>query len=178
MGGWSGLMQPTVASLDVPAEAFCETLSRFPSGLTVVTALSAATGRAHGTTVSAFSSLSLDPPLILVALSRSSDLLPILDDSPRFGVNVLAAGQVQVGFVCGRKGPDKLDEIAWSEDDGLPRLHGAAAWVACHVHDVLPGGDHEIVIGRVTACDADELEPLVYHRRGFHRLVDASGCSW
>lgn len=171
-------MQPAVTSSDVPAEVFRETLSRFPSGLTVVTALSAETGRAHGSTVSAFSSLSLDPPLILVALSRSSDLLPLLEECGRFGVSVLAAGQENVGFACGRKGPDKLAGIAWSEDDGLPRLDGAAAWVACDVHDVVPGGDHVIVIGRVSGCDAEELEPLVYHRRGFHRLVDASASSW
>jgi flavin reductase (DIM6/NTAB) family NADH-FMN oxidoreductase RutF len=171
-------MQPTVASLDVPPEAFRETLSRFPSGLTVVTAMSSDGARAHGSTVSAFSSLSLDPPLILVALSRASDLLPIIDESRRFGVSVLASGQQDVGFTCGRKAPDKLAEVAWSDDDGLPRLDGAAAWVACHVHDVYPGGDHEIVIGRVTACDVEERDPLVYHRRGFHRLVDANASSW
>ncbi len=171
-------MQPSVASRDVPAEAFRETLSRFPSGITVVTALSAGTGRAHGSTVSAFSSLSLDPPLILIALSRSSDLLPLLDEGGRFGVNVLAAGQEDVGFTCGRKGPDKLADVAWSEDEGLPRVDGAAAWVACHVEDVVPGGDHVIVIGRVIACDAEEREPLVYHRRGFHRLVDVNASSW
>jgi flavin reductase (DIM6/NTAB) family NADH-FMN oxidoreductase RutF len=163
-------VQPTVVPSEVPPEAFRETLSRFPSGLTVVTALSADTGAAHGSTVSAFSSLSLEPPLVLVALSRSSDLLPLLDEEPRFGVNVLAAGQEAVGFTCGRKGPDKLSQVAWTEDHSLPRLDGAAAWVACEVHDILPGGDHVIVIGRVIACDARELEPLIYHRRGIHRL--------
>ena len=88
----------------MPAETFRETLSRFPSGLTVVTALSAADGRAHGTTVSAFTSLSLEPPLVLVALTRSSDLMALLAEEGRFGVNVLAAGQEQVGFACGRRG--------------------------------------------------------------------------
>lgn len=171
-------MQPAVASSEVPAEAFREALSRFPSGLTVVTALSAETGRAHGSTVSAFSSLSLDPPLILVALSRSSDLLPLLEECGRFGVSVLATGQEKVGFACGRKGPDKLADVAWSEHDGLPRIDGAAAWVACDVHDILPGGDHVIVIGLVNGCDTEEVEPLVYHRRGIHRLVDASASSW
>ena len=107
---------------------------------------------------------------MLVALNRSSDLLALLRDEGRFGVNVLAAGQEQVGFACGCKGPDKLAKVAWAEQDGLPRLDGTAAWVACDLHDILPGGDHLIVIGLVTACDADELEPLVYHRRGFHRL--------
>jgi flavin reductase (DIM6/NTAB) family NADH-FMN oxidoreductase RutF len=153
----------------VPADTFCETLSRFPSGLTVVTTMTSG-GDAHGSTVSAFSSLSLDPPLVLVALSRSSDLLDLLREERRFGVNVLAAGQEQVGFACGRKGRDKLARVAWTEQDGLPRLDGTAAWVACVLHDVLPGGDHLIVTGLVTGCDAEEVEPLVYHRRGFHRL--------
>ena len=96
--------------------------------------------------------------------------MALLAEEGRFGVNVLAAGQEQVGFACGRKGPDKLADVAWREDDALPRVEGAAAWIACDLHEVLPGGDHLIVIGRVTACDAEEIEPLVYHRRGFHRL--------
>jgi flavin reductase (DIM6/NTAB) family NADH-FMN oxidoreductase RutF len=169
VGRRGGVMRSATIAGEVPAETFCETLSRFPSGLTVVTAKTSG-GDAHGSTVSAFSSLSLDPPLVLVALGRSSELLEFLRAERRFGVNVLAAGQEQVGFACGRKGRDKLASVAWTEQDGLPRLEGTAAWVACDLHDILPGGDHLIVVGLVTACDAEEVEPLVYHRRGFHRL--------
>ena len=163
-------MAASAVTTDVPQDAFRETLSRFPSGLTVVTAKSSSSGRAHGSTVSAFISLSLDPPLVLVALCRSSDLIEFMHEDRRFGVNILAAGQEQVGFLCGRKGPDKLDGVPWTERDGLPRLDGSAAWLACDLHDELPGGDHVVIVGRVTACEAAEIEPLVYHRRALHRL--------
>jgi flavin reductase (DIM6/NTAB) family NADH-FMN oxidoreductase RutF len=162
-------MAPATLVSDVQPETFCETLSRFPSGLTVVTTKTAA-GAVHGSTISAFSSLSLEPPLVLVALSRASDLLGHLQEQKRFGVNVLAVGQEQVGFACGGKGSDKLASVAWTEEDDLPRIDGAAAWVACDLHELLPGGDHLIVIGLVTRCDPGTDEPLVYHRRGFHRL--------
>lgn len=154
----------------VPPEAFRETLGSFPTGLTVVTTTNAE-GKPHGTTVSAFSSLSLDPPLVLVALGRSSDLLRELQSTGRFGVNVLAAGQEDVGMSCGRKGPDKLAGVRWYDDDGLPHVAGSAAWLACDVQELLPGGDHLIVVGFVTACDVGDSEPLIFHRRGFHRLA-------
>ena len=163
-------MTDTVAPLELPPDVFRDALSRFPSGLTVVTALSRPSGRAHGSTVSAFISLSLSPPLVLVALSRSSDLIDLIAEERRFAVNILAEGQEEVSFACGRKGPDKLDSVAWCERDSLPRLDGSAAWLACDLHDLLPGGDHVIVVGEVTACDTADVEPLVYHRRAVHRL--------
>jgi flavin reductase (DIM6/NTAB) family NADH-FMN oxidoreductase RutF len=151
-----------------PAE-FTETLSNLPSGLSVVTTMNG-DGCPHGTTVSAFCSLSLDPPLVLVALNHSSELLRHLRANGRFGVNVLSADQKDVGVACGCKAPDKMAAIHWRTSDGLPRIEGAAAWVACDVHDILPGGDHEIVTGRVTGCASTEADALVFHRRGFHRL--------
>ena len=163
-------MTGSLTANHVAPDEFRDTLSRFPSGLTVVTAKSSRSGMVHGSTVSAFISLSLDPPLILVALAESSDLIEYVAEERRFAVNILAAGQEAVCFACGRKGPDKLAEVAWSERDGLPRLDGSAAWIACDLHDVLPGGDHVIVVGLVTGCDAEEIEPLVYHRRALHRL--------
>jgi flavin reductase (DIM6/NTAB) family NADH-FMN oxidoreductase RutF len=148
---------------------FMETLSRLPSGLCIVTTMNG-NGRPHGTTVSACCSLSLDPPLVLVALNRESELLRQIRANGRFGVNVLADGQQETGLTCGCKAPDKMAAVAWGTADGLPRIHGAAAWVACDTYSILPGGDHEIVTGLVTDCTWDEAEALVFHRRGFHRL--------
>lgn len=153
----------------VGLEAFRETFSRIPAAVSVVTTMNG-DGVPHGTTVSAFCSLSIDPPLLLVALDRSSDLLRYVRDSGRFGMNVLAVGQEWLGRVCARKGSDKLAGVVWQNDLGLPRIADTAAWLACDVYDFLPGGDHEIVVGLVTGCEAVEGKPLLYHRRGFVEL--------
>jgi flavin reductase (DIM6/NTAB) family NADH-FMN oxidoreductase RutF len=150
-------------------DAFCELFSGVPAAVSVVTARNG-DDLPHGTTVSAFCSLSVNPPLVLVALDRSSDLLQLVERQRRFGINVLACGQEEVGTACARKGPDKLAGTSWRYDCGLPRIDDSAAWLACDLQDVLDGGDHVIVVGLVTACEAGDAEPLVYHRRHFLRL--------
>ena len=155
-------------------DALCELFSGVPAAVSVVTARNG-DGLPHGTTVSAFCSLSVNPPLVLVALDRSSDLLPLVERQRRFGINVLACGQEEVGTACARKGPDKLAGTSWRYDGGLPRIDDSAAWLACDVQDVLDGGDHVIVVGLVTACEPGDTEPLVYHRRHFLRLSNGKG---
>jgi flavin reductase (DIM6/NTAB) family NADH-FMN oxidoreductase RutF len=163
-------VEVSVAPRGVALDDFRETLSRVPSPVTIVTTL--AGGRAHATTVSAFTSLSADPPLVLVALDRNSDLLDLLHRTHRFAVNLLACDQADIGLDCAKKGADKLASVHWHSEDGLPWIEDAAAWLACEVEEILPGGDHEIVIGRVTACETGADEPLVYHRRRFLRLAE------
>ena len=154
----------------VSLEAFAETFSQVPAAVSVVSTYSK-DGRPHGTTVSAFSSLSVDPPLVMVALDRSSDLLKELETSMRFGINVLAAGQEEIGLGCARKGEDKFKGVSWEDDDGLPRIDDTAAWLACDVQEFMPGGDHLIVVGLITQCEARDEAPLLYHRRAFSQLA-------
>jgi flavin reductase (DIM6/NTAB) family NADH-FMN oxidoreductase RutF len=161
--------RPAPESAGVVIEAFREALSRVPAPVTIVT--TSANERSHGTTVSAFSSLSADPPLVLVALDHSSDLLELLRDSGRFAVNLLAAGQEEIGLACARKGTRKLDCAEWRFEDGLPRIEGVAAWLSCDIHELLPGGDHVIVVGLVTACETRDVDALVYRRRQFFRVA-------
>ena len=106
----------------VDATVFRDTLARVPTPVTVVT--SHIDRRPHGTTVSAFSSLSLEPPMILVSLDQNSDLLKIIQESGRFGVNVLASGQQSLATTFARKGADKFAGVAWYMD------HGAPGWPA------------------------------------------------
>jgi flavin reductase (DIM6/NTAB) family NADH-FMN oxidoreductase RutF len=108
---------------------------------------------------------------VMVALDRGSDLLKELQSSMKFGINVLAAGQEDVGLGCARKGEDKFKGVSWEDDDDLPRIHGTAAWVACEVQEFIPGGDHLIVVGLVKRCEALEEAPLLYHRRTFSQLA-------
>jgi flavin reductase (DIM6/NTAB) family NADH-FMN oxidoreductase RutF/dTDP-glucose pyrophosphorylase len=147
-----------------------ETLSRIPRQVTIVT--TQAGEQTHATTVSSFTSLSADPPLVTVSLKRDSRLLELIEESGRFAVNLLAKGQEDVGRVCAEKGEDKLASVEWEDVDGLPRIAGSAGWISCDVQEYLPGGDHVIVVGLVTASEAaDEAQPLLYHRRRYLDVV-------
>jgi flavin reductase (DIM6/NTAB) family NADH-FMN oxidoreductase RutF len=145
-------------------------LASVPTPVTVVTALHR--GRPHGTTVSAFSSLSLEPPLIVVSLDRGSELLSILHETGRFGVNVLHEGQAEHALSFARKGADKFAGVEWDGHGGLPRLPEATAWLACRAKELFPGGDHVLVTGLVEDAERSELPPLVYRERNFAALVD------
>ncbi|MCK8673627.1 flavin reductase family protein [Rhodococcus sp. HM1] len=133
--------------------------------VTVVTALDG--DRPHGTTVSAFASLSMDPPMVLVALDRGSDLLTVVRGQGRFGVNILGHGQDSLALTFARKGPDKFAAVAWSLSAGTPRITGTPGWLACTVSDLVDGGDHVVVLGHVTEADRHDHPPLTYHRRTF-----------
>ncbi len=162
----SALPDPLAQLAPIGPDAFRAVLGSVCTPVSVVSTMRG--GHPHATTVSAFSSLSLDPPLITVALDRGSELLRMIRATRRFGVSVLADGQDREALALARKGPDKLAEVGWTVDHGLPRIGGAYAWLVCRVHRLVAGGDHMIVIGLVVHgehCDAGE--PMLYHRRDF-----------
>lgn len=121
----------------------------------------------HGTTVSAFASLSLDPPMVMVSLQHDSDLLGLISESGRFGLNVLAFDQAGVAANFAKRGLDRFEGVEWAMDQGLPRLAGIASWTACRVVDLVPAGDHTIVTGLVEAADSFNVAGLVYQHRRF-----------
>lgn len=151
-------------------ERFRRVLGTVAAPVSVVTSLDE--DGPHGTTVSAFCSLSLSPPMVLVALDRDSDLLALIDRTRRYGINVLARGQERFAERFARKGRDKFAGVDWAPDDDLPRLPGAQAWLACEVSDLLPGGDHVIATARVVNAEYREAEPLVYQERTFWALAE------
>jgi flavin reductase (DIM6/NTAB) family NADH-FMN oxidoreductase RutF len=121
----------------------------------------------HGTTVTAFCSLSLDPPMVCVALDRGSRLLAAVRDTRRVGINLLAEGQDVLAMRFASKGDDKFAGTAWALDGGLPRLDEHAGWIAGEVLDFVDGGDHVVLFCLVTAVDTGQRRPLVYSRRTF-----------
>ena len=127
--------------------------------------------RPHGTTVSAFCSLSLDPPLVLVALDRGSELLRMIRRAQRYGINVLAHGQEAIATRFARKGVRKFDGVAWELDTDLPRLEHTASWIACRLHEIVEGGDHVIAVGFVEHAEAGAAAPLLYRQRVFGTLA-------
>ena len=148
----------------VSTESFSNAMARVCTPVSVVTT---SDGQPHGTTVSAFTSLSLTPPMVLVSLDRQSNLLARLTRTGRFGLNVLSAAQAGVATRFARKGPDTFEGITWYEESGCPRLDGVLAWLACAVAEVVDGGDHRIVLGNVLRVDVSHDEPLTYHARAF-----------
>lgn len=128
-------------------------------------------GTPHGTTVSAFASLSMDPPMLLVSLDKTSTLLSKIGLNSIVGVNVLAAHHDQVALRFAQKGDDKFAGIAWQLEDGAPALADRHAWVSIQVARLIDAGDHTLVLGDVIAADATDNAPLTYWRRvfGTHR---------
>jgi flavin reductase (DIM6/NTAB) family NADH-FMN oxidoreductase RutF len=158
---------PSVGGLpaNVSAEMFRAAMGSVCTPVSVVTSYAAA--RPHGTTVSAFCSLSLTPPMVLVALDQGSDLLRLVQTSRRFGVNVLSDAQPTIAAKFAVKGDDKFHGVVWEDRYGVPYIAGSSCWFACEVAELIPGGDHTVVLGRVLETDHVELPPLTYHRRVF-----------
>jgi len=155
-------------------EHFREVMAGVPTPVSVVTSM--ADGLPHGTTVSAFASLSMDPPMVLVALDRGSDLLTLLRESGRFGVNVLGQNQSTTALAFARKGgTGKFQGVQWEVDHDLPRLPGAPGWLACDVAALVDGGDHVVALGTVVAASTRHGQPLTYHLRTFgtHTALEA-----
>jgi flavin reductase (DIM6/NTAB) family NADH-FMN oxidoreductase RutF len=144
---------------------FRDVMSTVCSQVTVITA--AGPDRPHGTTVSAFTSLSLDPPMVLVSLDKTSELLSFIRATGRFGVNVMGREQSALAMAFARKGDQKFHGVRWTSAWGLPRLDGAPGWLACAVASLVFAGDHVIVLGDVLDADARLGEPLTYHSRAF-----------
>jgi flavin reductase (DIM6/NTAB) family NADH-FMN oxidoreductase RutF len=123
--------------------------------------------RPHGTTVSAFASLSMNPPMILVSLDRESDLLALVRQTGKVGLNVLGAGHSALACAFARKGKDKFTGVEWELSDGVPRIAAALGWLACEVTSFVEGGDHIVALAEVRAADSVQGAPLTYHERMF-----------
>ena len=150
-------------------ELFRSALSRFPTGVTVVTARDRA-GNDHGMTVSAFTSLSLVPPLVLICVEHTTRLHEGLRTSTHFAVNVLAAGQEPLSHRFADPGDDRFDGVPLVRGlTGSALLDGALAIYECAIRDRFPGGDHTIITAEVVAVTVHDGPPLLYHRGAYTR---------
>ncbi|TVQ57802.1 MAG: flavin reductase [Rhodobacteraceae bacterium] len=139
----------------------------FATGVTISTTLDAG-GQPVGFTANSFSSVSLDPPLLLVCLAETASSYPAFRDAGRFAVNVLGASQRGLSTQFATRGADKFAGVAWrAVETGAPVLDGSIAWFDCRTHALVPAGDHVILIGRVVAFGAEDRPPLGYVRGGY-----------
>lgn len=122
-----------------------------------------------GLTVNAFTSVSLDPPLVLVCLDRGSDSHDGILRAGAFAVNVLSSAQEAVARrFAADPAAGRFDHVGWKDGPGgAPILDGVAAWLSCAVEATHPGGDHTIVVGRVEAAGAGPGEALAFYRGAF-----------
>ena len=160
--------------MSIAPEDFRQALSRFPSGVTVVTAMGPG-GKPTGLTVSAFSSLSLAPPLIIVCLDHATTDLTAYTEGPGFCVNILASDQAETSNVFAFPSQSCPFEMTQNRDalHGAVALTGAAATLECARHAVFPGGDHDIVVGLVErATWREDVTPLVYHSGEYRGIGD------
>jgi 3-hydroxy-9,10-secoandrosta-1,3,5(10)-triene-9,17-dione monooxygenase reductase component len=147
------------------ARTFRDVLGSFASGVTVVTAVS--NGEPVGMTCQSFSSVSLDPPLVLFIPAKTSRAWPLIQRAGRFCVNFLAHDQAELSDTMASRGTDKFAGVGWEPTprSGSPLLHGALGYVDCAIHAVHEAGDHYVVIGRVLdlALRGPE-QPLLFYR--------------
>jgi flavin reductase (DIM6/NTAB) family NADH-FMN oxidoreductase RutF len=158
------------ASPRVDRATFFASMAAFPTGVTVVTTVNA-DGHPVGLTCNAFTSVSAEPPLVLVSVDNHSNTLPALLAERRFVVNFLAAGRGDLATACAGKGDQKFAEISWAPSaHGLPVLaEDSIAYVVCELVQELQAGDHVLLIGAVQEASppAPDAVPLLYFRREF-----------
>jgi 4-nitrophenol 2-monooxygenase / 4-nitrocatechol 4-monooxygenase, reductase component len=150
----------------VDSDAFRNVVSHFASGVTVIT--TCVYDKDYGTTASAVTSLSVEPPMMLICLNTSSTTHDRIAKSGIFGINILAAGQSELASHFSRKGDDKFSGVAHHRGArGVPLLDGALATMVCTVAETALGGTHTVFLSHVIEANAADGEPLAYYRGAF-----------
>ena len=153
--------------MPVSPHEFRETLGRFASGVTIVTI--SHDGERRGMTASAFVSVSLTPPLILVSVAASATMHSRMLQVERVGVNVLSTAQRELSRHFSGK-PDEGVNVPWMDHEGLPLIGGAVAQLVCQKVEAHAAGDHTLFIGEVQYSRYTDDDPLLYFRGEYHEL--------
>ncbi|WP_216320207.1 flavin reductase family protein [Deinococcus aestuarii] len=153
----------------IPPHEFRQTLGRFASGVTIITAQDGPERR--GMTATAFVSVSLAPPLILVGVDHRAGMHALLsrEEVTRFGVSLLSSAQrhLSVHF-SGRPGPE--EQVPWFDHEGLPLIGGSVAQLVCRKQEAIAAGDHTLYLGLVEYSRYTDDDPLLYFRGQYHEL--------
>jgi flavin reductase (DIM6/NTAB) family NADH-FMN oxidoreductase RutF len=152
---------------------FRRACGRFPTGIAIASVLDHQ-GTPHGLTVSSFTSVSLDPPLILICLGHRVSAIDVFRASAHFGINVLAEGQRDLAERFAQKEQPRFDGLKWRRGKtGVPLLPGVLAALECAVRQRLTAGDHDIFVGEVVRARVAGGDPLI-HFVGAYRRLDVS----
>ncbi len=155
----------------VSSEEFRRACGRFATGVTIASVVDNQ-GIPHGLTVSSFTSVSLEPPLILICLGHAVSVIDAFRASPYFGINVLAEDQRELSERFARKGSDRFNGISWEVGKtGVPLIPGVLAAIECHVHQRITSGDHDIFIGEMLEARVSGGDPLIYFASQYRGLA-------
>jgi flavin reductase (DIM6/NTAB) family NADH-FMN oxidoreductase RutF len=150
-------------------DTFRSVLGRFASGVTIVTAT--ADGRDVGLTISAFASLSLEPPRVLICVDRAASMHAVLFRAAHFAVSILAADQEALARRFSSVDDDRFDGVGYGRGQtGAALIEEALATLECRKVDAFAGGDHTIFVGEVEAAHTRSAAPLLYYRGGYAQL--------
>ena len=163
--------------MPISSEDFRDVLRHFPSGVTVVTIKPYGSDEVHGLTISAFASVSPDPPLILISIDHRASAYQLMETAgTTFAINILGHDQMELSNrFAWLKDEDRFAEGDWSTAvTGSPILTDAVAWMDCTIYSRFSVGSHTIYIGEVQASGVPrpDVKPLVYWNRGYRKLVD------
>jgi flavin-dependent trigonelline monooxygenase, reductase component len=160
-------MTPTPPATPLDSRALRDAFGCFMTGVTVVTTIDA-NGKPQGFTANSFSSVSLDPPLLLVSIANSSRNLATFTEGSAFAVNILAEGQKAISATFARTSTDRFADLYWRKGPvGSPLIADVSAWFDCQLEQAIPAGDHTILLGRIGAFDAGPVAGLGYYRGAY-----------
>ena len=156
--------------MSLDPDAFRALMGRFATGVTIVTATDAA-GHDRGMTVSAFASVSLQPPLVVMCIDETASMHETLVNGEYFGVNILASTQEAIARRFAATGAQQFEGIGYrSGENGVPILNDVLAYVECRRISSARAGDHTIIVGETLAGSLRDARPLLYYRGGFAQL--------
>jgi flavin reductase (DIM6/NTAB) family NADH-FMN oxidoreductase RutF len=159
-----------VSPAEVDGAQFRQLLGRFATGVAVLT-ISAPDGRLLGMTANSLAAVSLYPPLLSVCIDHEAEMHGAILQVPQFAINVLSSSQETLARRFADEHEDRFDGVGYQlSPDGLVLLGGALAHIECQRYAEFPGGDHTIVVGRVTGGSASKGRPLLFYRGGYAAL--------
>ncbi len=163
--GPSGRMAP------VTSQEFRHACGRFATGITIASVLDPQ-GVPHGLTVSSFTSVSLDPPLISICLGHDVTIIDLFRASRYFGINILSENQRELSERFARKNHDRFNGLEWqSGETGVPLLSGVLAAIECSVHQRITAGDHDILVGEMVTARVADGQPLIHFASQYRALA-------
>jgi flavin reductase (DIM6/NTAB) family NADH-FMN oxidoreductase RutF len=147
-------------------------MGHFATGVTIITTVSTA-GQIYGLTANAFTSVSLDPPLLLISVDKKAESYPCFEQSKVFTVNILSDSQEALSRKFAATGTDKFVGVAYRiGGNGAPILYGTLAQIECRLYATYDGGDHTLFLGEIVEAETREGKPLLFYRGGYRAISD------
>ncbi len=165
-------VQPKLKVVPIGRDAFRRICSKFATGVAVATVLDAE-GAPHGLTVNSFTSVSCDPPLVLICIDYDATVFPQFRAARHFGINVLSEEQRDLSVRFAERGRDRFNGTSWvAGTTGVPLLPGVLASLECEVAQVVEAGDHAVFIARLVDARVSDGRPLLYFDSGYRSISE------